>query len=72
MTTEVLHSDTDHHGSDDHISTHPLIGVIAVLLGVINSALAARLTSFALPDLRGALGIGIDEGAWLPTAINAP
>src|SRR6202044_2283045 len=25
----------------------------------------------ALPDLRGILGIGIDEGAWIPTALNA-
>jgi DHA2 family multidrug resistance protein len=57
--------------SGDRISTRPIIGVAAVLVGTINSVLADRLMLNALPDLRGALGIGIDQAAWIPSALNA-
>ena len=29
-----------------------------------------RLISVGLPDLRGALGLGVDEASWIPTAYN--
>jgi DHA2 family multidrug resistance protein len=32
--------------------------------------LNARLVSIGLADLRGALGLGFDEAAWIPTALN--
>jgi DHA2 family multidrug resistance protein len=48
------------------ITTRPLIGVIAVLLGALISTLAGRLTTFGLADVRGAIHAGFDEGAWIP------
>ena len=38
------------------------------LLGSVISTLFSRITSFGLADLRGAIGAGFDEGAWITTA----
>jgi DHA2 family multidrug resistance protein len=46
------------------------VGILAVLLGGLLSTLNGRLLTVALPDLRGALGLSVDEGAWIPTAYN--
>ena len=40
-------------------------------MGAGIARLAARLLSLGLADLRGHLGIGVDEGAWIGTAFNA-
>ena len=40
-------------------------------MGAGIASLAARLLSLGLADLRGHLGIGVDEGAWIGTAFNA-
>jgi DHA2 family multidrug resistance protein len=61
---------TNDHPSSGGISTRPLIGVIAVLLGAVISTLAGRLTTFGLADVRGAVHAGFDEGAWIPTAFT--
>ena len=53
------------------LSHSPLLGILAVIMGAGLSSLAARLLSLGLADLRGHLGIGVDEGAWIPTAFNA-
>jgi MFS transporter, DHA2 family, multidrug resistance protein len=53
------------------LSHTPLLGIIAVNLGAGIATLAARLLSLGLPDLRGHIGIGVDEGAWVGTAFNA-
>lgn len=45
-----------------------LIGVAAVLLGTTTSLLNSRLTDIGLADIRGALGVGMDEASWLTTA----
>ena len=45
-----------------------LIGVGAVLLGTLTSLLNSRLTDIGLADIRGALGVGMDEASWLTTA----
>ncbi|MDB5599098.1 MAG: drug resistance transporter, EmrB/QacA subfamily [Xanthobacteraceae bacterium] len=49
-------------------SLRALIGVAAVLLGTFTSIVNARLTEIGLADIRGALGIGADEGSWIVTA----
>lgn len=49
-------------------STQPYIGTLGVFLGAIISTLSGRITTFGLADVRGALGIGVDEGAWITTA----
>ena len=46
------------------------LGTLAVFLGAGIATLCGRLLSVGLPDLRGALGLGIDEAAWLPTAYS--
>ena len=43
---------------------------LGVFFGAGISTLFGRLLSVGLPDLRGALGLGVDEAAWLPTAYN--
>lgn len=55
----------------------PLISapVAATLLGVFISAMMAglnsRASSLALADIRGVLGVGIDQGSWIPTLYSA-
>jgi len=48
--------------------TRPIFGIAAVLLGSVISTLYTRITTFGLADLRGAVGAGFDEGAWITTA----
>jgi DHA2 family multidrug resistance protein len=51
-------------------SLRPYVGIFGVLLGSIISTLGSRVTSFGLSDLRGGLGFGFDEGAWITTAFG--
>ncbi|HET9155159.1 MAG TPA: MFS transporter, partial [Myxococcaceae bacterium] len=46
------------------------IGTCGVFLGAGIVSLGQRLLATGLPDLRGALGLGFDEAAWIPTAYN--
>ena len=63
-------SDYRGHHAVRNITPRPLVGVIAVLLGAVISALAGRLTTFGLADVRGAVHAGFDEGAWISTAFT--
>jgi DHA2 family multidrug resistance protein len=49
----------------------PWLGIVAVLFGAISTTLTTRLTSAGLADVRGAIGAGFDEGAWITTAFGA-
>ena len=51
-------------------SLYLMTGILAVLLGGLLSTLNGRLLSVALPDLRGALHLSVDEAAWIPTSYN--
>src|SRR5262245_55098207 len=53
------------------LSHTPLVGILAVNLGAGMATLAGRFLSLGLADLRGHIGIGVDEGAWIGTAFNA-
>ena len=53
------------------LSHSPLLGIAAVVMGAGTSSLAARLLSLGLADLRGHMGISVDQGAWISTAFNA-
>src|SRR4051794_4036086 len=46
------------------------VGSIGVFLGAGIVTLNGRLISVGLPDLRGVMGLGIDEASWIPTAYN--
>jgi DHA2 family multidrug resistance protein len=53
------------------LSHSPLVGIVAVVMGAGIASLAGRLLSLGAADLRGHLGLGADEGAWIGTAFNA-
>ncbi len=48
----------------------PWLGLAGVLLGTFISTLSTRLSSFGLADVRGALHVGFDDGAWITTAFT--
>src|SRR5262245_65426954 len=48
----------------------PYVGSAGVFLGAGVATLNGRLISVGLPDLRGALGLGVDQASWIPTAYN--
>jgi len=52
------------------ITTHPYIGILGVFLGAMTATLNGRLVSVGLADLRGALGLGVDQASWIPTTLN--
>lgn len=50
---------------------HPILAVIAVLLGASMANIDSRMFSIGLSDLKGAFSLSFDEGAWLSTASTA-
>jgi DHA2 family multidrug resistance protein len=52
-------------------SEYPALGVAAVILGAFISSLNTKITTFGLADLRGALGLGFDDGSWISTVFGA-
>jgi len=63
----------DANTQDPHpaVTTHPLLGVVGVLLGALIATCTGRLMSVGLADIRGALHLGVDEASWINTAFNA-
>src|SRR6266446_1843341 len=53
------------------LSHSPLLGIIGVVLGAGIVTLTGRLLSLGLADLKGSVGIGFDDGAWIGSAFNA-
>ena len=49
----------------------PWLGLLGVLMGAFISTLQGRLSTYGLADIRGAVGAGFDEGAWITTAQTA-
>ncbi len=47
-----------------------LVGILGVLIGAHLVTLTGRMLSLGMADLRGHVGIGIDEAAWLDSAYN--
>src|SRR6476619_908176 len=52
------------------LDQNPYVGTVGVFFGAGIVTLNGRLISVGLPDLRGALGLGIDEASWIPTSYN--
>jgi len=52
------------------LNQNAYVGTLGVYLGAGIVTLNGRLISVGLPDLRGALGLGIDDASWIPTAYN--
>src|SRR5271170_1831044 len=53
------------------ISPRAVVGILGVLIGAHVVTLTGRMLSLGLADLRGHVGLGVDEGAWLDSAYNA-
>ena len=53
------------------VSERPWAGIVAVMLSAMAATLTSRLTSFGLADIGGALGVGVDQRAWITTAFSA-
>jgi MFS transporter, DHA2 family, multidrug resistance protein len=53
------------------LSHSPILGIVGVVLGAAIVTLAGRLLSLGLADLKGNVGLGVDDGAWIGTAFNA-
>lgn len=49
-----------------------VIGLLGVLLAVLAAGFNENVTKIALADIRGAMGIGHDEGSWLIALYVAP
>src|SRR4029077_13398756 len=52
------------------LSQNPYVGTLGVYLGAGIVTLNGRMISVGLPDLLGAMGLGIDQASWIPTAYN--
>src|SRR6185295_5651182 len=52
------------------LSHSPLLGIVGVILGAGIVTLAGRLLTLGLADLKGNVGLGFDEGAWIGSAFN--
>jgi MFS transporter, DHA2 family, multidrug resistance protein len=63
--------DANTHDTRPAVTIHPMLGVAGVLLGALVATCTGRLMSVGLADIRGALHLGVDEGAWINTAFNA-
>src|ERR1700727_1572591 len=52
------------------LSSSPVLGILGVVMGAGIVTLAGRLLSLGTADLKGSLGIGFDDGAWIGSAFN--
>jgi MFS transporter, DHA2 family, multidrug resistance protein len=52
------------------LSHSPLLGIVGVLMGAGIVTLLGRFLSLGLADLKGNVGIGFDDGAWISSAFN--
>jgi MFS transporter, DHA2 family, multidrug resistance protein len=52
------------------LSQSPLLGILGVVLGAGIVTLAGRMLTLGTSDLKGSLGIGFDDGAWIGSAYN--
>ena len=52
------------------LSQSPLLGILGVIIGAGVVTLTSRMISLGVPDFRGHLGYGYDEGAWIGTAFD--
>ena len=52
------------------LSQSPLLGILGVVLGAGIVTLTGRMLTLGTADLKGSLGIGVDDGAWIGSAYN--
>ena len=52
------------------LSNSPLLGILGVIMGAGIVTLTGRMLTLGLADLKGHVGIGFDQGAWIGSAYN--
>src|SRR5208283_621434 len=52
------------------LSKSPLLGILGVVMGAGIVTLTGRMLTLGTADLKGSLGIGFDDGAWIGSAYN--
>jgi DHA2 family multidrug resistance protein len=52
------------------LSKSPVLGILGVIMGAGIVTLTGRMITLGLADLKGHVGIGFDDGAWLSSAFN--
>jgi DHA2 family multidrug resistance protein len=52
------------------LSKAPVLGILGVVMGAGIVTLMGRLLTLGTSDLKGSLGIGVDDGAWIGSAFN--
>jgi DHA2 family multidrug resistance protein len=52
------------------LSQSPLLGILGVVMGAGIVTLTGRMLTLGTADLKGSLGIGFDDGAWIGSAYN--
>src|SRR5499427_6148308 len=52
------------------LSKSPLLGILGVIMGAGIVSLMGRMVTLGLADLKGNIGIGFDDGAWISSAYN--
>jgi DHA2 family multidrug resistance protein len=57
-------------GLPAELSQSPLTGILGVVMGAGIVTLTGRMLTLGSADLKGGLGIGYDEGAWIGSAFN--
>jgi DHA2 family multidrug resistance protein len=57
-------------GLPAELSQSPLVGILGVVMGAGIVTLTGRMLTLGTADLKGALGIGYDDGAWIGSAYN--
>ncbi len=57
-------------GLPSELSQTPLLGILGVVMGAGIVTLTGRMLTLGLADLKGSLGMGFDDGAWIGTAYN--
>jgi MFS transporter, DHA2 family, multidrug resistance protein len=57
-------------GLPAELSQSPLLGILGVVMGAGIVTLTGRMLTLGTADLKGALGISYDDGAWIGSAYN--
>src|ERR1700736_7011508 len=52
------------------LSESPVLGILGVVMGAGIVTLTGRMLTLGTADLKGSVGIGFDDGAWIGTAYN--
>jgi MFS transporter, DHA2 family, multidrug resistance protein len=57
-------------GLPTELSQSPVLGILGVVMGAGIVTLTGRMFTLGTADLKGSLGIGFDDGAWIGSAYN--